>query len=155
MAISDLDWRSMSKDVPMSWPAPPTWLASPTPRNDTFTFQQKAGASADLTINDIRMSIRRLEVAAKPVGRIVLSDAMVERVLHARSPARARRRMARKGRKTYPQCYRTLPRRDVVTLQNGDMLVHPIVMDQIKREAVVRMDRAIGGAMLFGTPIVG
>jgi hypothetical protein len=59
--------------------------------------------------------------------RIFESVLMVQRVLDARSPARARRRENRGHR----QRYKTLPRKDVLMTPQG-MVCHPVVAQQLR-----------------------
>jgi hypothetical protein len=63
--------------------------------------------------------------------RIVESAAMVERVMHARSPARAKRRMAR----GFPQHHITRPMRVAHQIDTHTLVMHPIMAREL-REAV-------------------
>lgn len=69
--------------------------------------------------------------------RIITSDLMVERVLYARSPSRSRRR-AKRG---FPQHYVTRPCRDVLKMPNGDMVMHPAVEIDLRKEIAAQAAR--------------
>ena len=61
-------------------------------------------------------------IGALPSGsRIITNPLLIETVLHARSPARAKRRAARGHR----QHYITRPSRSVTRLPDGTLVMHP------------------------------
>jgi len=53
--------------------------------------------------------------------KVTTSAFLTERVLHARSPTRARRRELR----GYPQHYVVRPRQDVLHMPDGSLVMHP------------------------------
>lgn len=92
---------------------------------------------------EVRITRSAVSVSAP---RIIESDQMVERILYARSPSRALRRM----RRGFPQHYVTRPMRHAVTLPNGDIVMHAALVDQLRREVSARHDRLMEKAF-FGT----
>jgi hypothetical protein len=62
--------------------------------------------------------------------KVITDPHMTERVLHARSPARAVRRM----KKGYPQHYITRPRQEFIRYKNEAIIMHPDIWEQLKRE---------------------
>lgn len=63
--------------------------------------------------------------------KVITNEKMTERVLHARSPARAARRM----KKGYPQHHITRPRQEFLYHKaQGVMVMHPVLWDRLKTD---------------------
>ena len=59
--------------------------------------------------------------------KVVLNQHLTEKVLHAKSPSRARRR-AKLG---YRQCYRTRPKMEAI-LTHDSIIMHPALYAELK-----------------------
>lgn len=121
------------------------WLFPPMLRaidpKATFRLRPEAGLTEDgFSKADITW-----RYTAPSIPRIITNDLMVERVLHARSPARARRR-AKRG---FPQHYITRPMRHAITLLNGDIVMHPQMYRELQ-EAIAARARKIETKVLCG-----
>lgn len=67
--------------------------------------------------------------------RIYESPLLVERVLHARSPARA----ARRAKRGFPQHYVTRPMRKVIQAADGSFIMHPEMAAELRRLVEVKL----------------